>query len=131
MTQLMGAQHTIEEEEAARATLAESAAELAAAAAEQQRRAAGLEAEVEELRRSLQEVGARMSDPPCSGGTREISAVFNPYPQKLDSRQLGKKGEHNAAWLAGTLSPRDRLQSQSRAVSRLSSLPLDWRAGAE
>ena len=56
MTQLMGAQHTIEEEEAARAALAESATELAAAAAEQQRRAAGLEAELEELRRSMQQV---------------------------------------------------------------------------
>jgi chromosome segregation ATPase len=58
MTQLMGAQHTLKEEEEAHASLAESAAELAAAAAEQQRRAAGLEAELEELRRSLRQVTA-------------------------------------------------------------------------
>ena len=56
MTQLMGAQHTIEEEAAARAALTEAASELAAAAAEQQSRAADLEAQLDELRDSLQEV---------------------------------------------------------------------------
>ena len=56
MTQLMGAQHTIEEEAAARAALTESAAELAAAAAEQQGRAADLGAQLDELRVRLEEV---------------------------------------------------------------------------
>ena len=65
MTRLMGAQHTIEEEAAARAALAESAAELAAAAAEQQSRAAELEAELEGLRCSLQEVKGLDTLPGC------------------------------------------------------------------
>jgi len=61
MTQLMGAQHTIEEEASARAALTESAAELAAAAAEQQARAAELEAQLDDLQASLQEVCGPMN----------------------------------------------------------------------
>ena len=67
MTQLMGAQHTIEEEAVARAALTESAAEVAAAAADERARAADLEAQLEDLQDRLQEVrcaGARWPTEP-------------------------------------------------------------------
>ena len=92
MTQLMGAQHTIEEEAAARAALTESAAELAAAAAEQQARAAELEAQLDDLRASLEEVNPALNPQPPSLSviTQRLQHVQQLYGAAQTGRGVGR-----------------------------------------